>query len=362
VVLEDMTQQSGLDKFHHRSGTPEKSTIIEVPGSGVALLDYDNDGWLDIYPLNGSRLAALKGKEPAPRAMLFHNNRDATFTDVTGGAGVANERWGFGVAVGDYDNDGWQDIYVANFGQNRLCHNNHDGTFTDVAEKAGVALSEMVRRPELGRLRSRRTPRSIRPGYGKFDPDVPQSCDFQGTKVSCGPLGLAGEQDHFFHNNGYGKFTDVSVKAGVSDAKGYYGFASTFVDVDDDGWVDVAVANDSRPNYLKKSGPISGATIQRGNWQDYSGTAIAGAVTAEMTAWVDGSRTMKEEDRTHWLVRPLFLTLEFAFARPNRPQPISTLRRWLTPSDPRSTRSQQRPCAPPGGPFESCRILHIRCN
>src|SRR5207247_1162744 len=140
VVFIDITKHAGLDKFRHISGTPEKATILETPGSGVALLDYDNDGWLDIYLLNGSTFAALKGKESAPRAMLLHNNHDGTFTDVTAKAGVTNERWGFGVAVGDYDNDGWPDIYIANFGKNRLYHNNHDGTFTDVAEKAGVAL------------------------------------------------------------------------------------------------------------------------------------------------------------------------------------------------------------------------------
>src|SRR5216684_1635907 len=140
VIFIDVTHAAGIDKFHHRSGAPEKRTILETPGSGVALLDYDNDGWLDIFLLNGSTFPALKGKEAPPRAMLLHNNHDLTFTDVTEKAGVANERWGFGVAIGDFDNDGWPDIYVSNFGKNRLYHNNHDGTFTDVAEKAGVAL------------------------------------------------------------------------------------------------------------------------------------------------------------------------------------------------------------------------------
>ncbi|HLO06589.1 MAG TPA: VCBS repeat-containing protein, partial [Terriglobales bacterium] len=150
VVFTDVTKQAGLAKFHHRSGTQEKSSIIETPGSGVALLDYDNDGWLDIYLLNGSTLAAFKGKEAAPRAMLFHNNRDGTFTDVTDKAGISNQRWGFGAAVGDYDNDGWPDIYVANYGSNRLYHNNHDGTFTDVAEKAGVTLGGWSTGPTWG--------------------------------------------------------------------------------------------------------------------------------------------------------------------------------------------------------------------
>jgi hypothetical protein len=140
TVYEDYTRQSGLTAFKHRCGTTQKATILEVDGSGVGLIDYDNDGWMDVYLLNGSTFAALKGTEPAPRAMLFHNNRDGTFTDVTEKAGVANERWGFGVAVADFDNDGWPDIYVSNFGKNRLYRNNHDGTFSDIAEKAGVAV------------------------------------------------------------------------------------------------------------------------------------------------------------------------------------------------------------------------------
>ena len=169
-------RQSGLDKFHHRSGSPEKTTIIETPGSGVALLDYDNDGWLDIYLLNGSTVAALKGKEPAPRAMLFHNNHDGTFTDVTGKAGVANERWGFGVAVGDYDNDGWPDIYVANYGKNRLYHNNHDGTFTDVAEKAGVALGGWSAGPTWGDYDHDGLLDLFVPGYVNYDRRASAGC------------------------------------------------------------------------------------------------------------------------------------------------------------------------------------------
>src|SRR5712692_10490239 len=253
VVFEDVTQRSGLGAFRNRTGTPEKNYILELATGGVALFDYDGDGWLDVYLVNGSTYAALKGLEPAPRAALFHNNHDGTFTDVTAKAGVANERWGFGVAVGDYDNDGWPDIYVANFGKSRLYHNNHNGTFTDVAEKAGVALDGWYAGPSWGDYDHDGRLDLFVPGYAKFDPDNPQSCNFQGTKVSCGPMGLAGEPDHLFHNNGDGTFTDVSVTAGVSDPKGYYGFASTFVDVDEDGWVDLLVANDSRPNYFYRN-------------------------------------------------------------------------------------------------------------
>ncbi len=263
VIFIDITHAAGLDIFHHRSGTPEKRTILETPGSGVALLDYDTDGWLDIYLLNGSTFPGLKGKEAPPRAMLLHNNHDGTFTDVTEKAGVANERWGFGVAVGDYDNDGWPDIYVSNFGKNRLYHNNHDGTFTDVAEKAGVTLGGWSTGATWGDYDHDGFLDLFVPGYAKFDPDHPPVsgkgglppgfCNFRGIDVMCGPRGLPGEGDHLFHNNGDGTFTDVSVKAGVSDPKDYYGFASVFVDVDDDGWLDLAVANDSVPKYLYRN-------------------------------------------------------------------------------------------------------------
>jgi hypothetical protein len=263
VVFDDVTKAAGLDKFLNKSGTPTKPTILETMGSGVALLDYDNDGWLDIYLLNGSTIAAIKGEETPPRAMLLHNNHDGTFTDVTEKAGVANERWGFGVAVGDYDNDGWPDLYVANFGKNRLYHNNHDGTFTDVAEKAGVALGGWSTGPTWGDYDHDGLLDLFVPGYVKFDiehPPIagqgsipPNFCQFRGVPVMCGPRGLVGEQDHLFHNNGNGTFTDVSVKAGVADSNGYYGLASVFVDVDDDGWLDLAVANDSTPSYLYRN-------------------------------------------------------------------------------------------------------------
>jgi enediyne biosynthesis protein E4 len=263
VVFTDITKQAGLDKFHHHSGTAKKESIIETPGSGVALLDYDNDGWLDIYLLNASTIAAFQGKEPPPQAMLFHNNHDGTFTDVTDRAGVSNQRWGFGVAVGDYDNDGWPDIYVANYGKNRLYHNNHDGTFTDVAEHAGVTLGGWSTGPTWGDYDHDGFLDLFVPGYVKFDADhppiagqgaiPPNYCQFRGIAVMCGPRGLPGEHDHLFHNNGDGTFTDVSVKAGVSDRDGYYGLAAVFVDVDDDGWIDLAVANDSTPNYLYRN-------------------------------------------------------------------------------------------------------------
>src|SRR6266700_3981405 len=244
IVFEDVSHQAGIDKFHHRCGSAEKSTIVEVPGSGVALLDYDNDGWLDIYLLNGSTLDAHKGKEPPPKAMLLHNNHDGTFTDVSEKAGIANERWGFGVAVGDYDNDGWPDIYVANFGKNRLYRNNRDGTFTDVAEKAGVTLGNWSTGATFGDYDGDGNLDLFVPGYVHYDiehPPVPGSskvafptCQFRSVNIMCGPRGLQGEPDHLFHNNGDGTFTDVSKKAGVEDPRGFYGLASVFADVNNE--------------------------------------------------------------------------------------------------------------------------------
>ncbi len=254
VIFMDVAKAAGLTTWTHRMGTPEKNYIIETVGSGVALLDYDNDGWLDIYLVNGSTYDAMAGKATPPHAALFHNNHDGTFTDVTQKAGVANDRWGIGAVVGDFDNDGWPDIYVTNFGKNRLYHNNHDGTFTDVAEKAGVALGNWSTGATWGDYDGDGLLDLFVPGYVHYDmEDQPRSfsfCQFRGVKVMCGPRGLHGEPDHLFHNNGDGTFTDVSEHAGVADANRYYGLASLFIDVNGDGKPDLLVADDSTPNYL----------------------------------------------------------------------------------------------------------------
>src|SRR6266508_100824 len=139
MIFEDATDKTAIANFKHHSGTPAKDYIFEVPSGGVAIIDYEGDGLPDIYFLNGSTVPALQGKEKPPRAALYHNLGNWKFEDVTNKAGVANERWGFGVAVGDYDNDGRPDMFVGNFGVSRLYHNNVDGTFSDVAEKVGVA-------------------------------------------------------------------------------------------------------------------------------------------------------------------------------------------------------------------------------
>ncbi len=260
IVLQDVAQQAGLPSWRHVMGPSEKRFILETVGSGVGLVDYGNDGWLDIYLGNGSTYDAESGKAPSPHAALFHNNHDGTFTDVAMKAGVTNDRWGFGVAIGDYDNDGWPDIYITNFGKNRLYHNNHDGTFTDVAEKAGVALGNWSTGATFGDYDGDGRLDLFVPGYVHYDlqhPPIPGTsavafpqCEFRGLKVMCGPRGLLGEPDHLFHNNGDGTFTDVSEKAGVGDKNSYYGLTAVFADLNNDGRVDLVVANDSTPNYL----------------------------------------------------------------------------------------------------------------
>jgi hypothetical protein len=144
VVFRDIAEKAGLTNWQHRMGNPEKDYILDTVGSGVGLIDYDNDGWLDIYMVNGSTYEAISGKANPPHAALFHNNHDGTFTDVAAKAGVTNDRWGFGIAVADYDNDGWPDLYVTNFGKNRLFHNNRDGTLPmwprRLASRSGIGL------------------------------------------------------------------------------------------------------------------------------------------------------------------------------------------------------------------------------
>ena len=253
IVFQNIAEQAGLSHWHHTAGTSAKRFILEAKGPGVCLLDYDNDGWLDIYLVNGSTYDALAGKATAPHAALFHNNHDGTFTEVTEAAGVANDRWGYGCAVADYDNDGWPDLYVTNYGKNRLYHNNHNGTFTDVGEKAGVAIGTWSTGATFGDYDGDGRLDLFVAGYLKFDIDNPpdaKGCQFRGVQVMCGPRGLKGELDHLFHNNGDGTFTDVSVKAGVSDPIGYYGLGALFVNLNNDGKVDLVVANDSTPNYL----------------------------------------------------------------------------------------------------------------
>ncbi len=260
VVFQDVTKQAGLSGWVHKMGSVEKKFIVETNGSGVGLIDYDHSGWLSIYLVNGSTFDALDGKEPAPKAALFRNNHDGTFTDVAAQAGVTNDRWGYGVSIADYDNDGWPDIYVGNYGKNRLYHNNHDGTFTDMAEKAGVTLGNWSPGSSWGDYDGDGLLDLYVTGYVHFDRDnLPIAgskavgyafCQYRGAAVNCGPRGLKGEADHLFHNNGDGTFTDTTVKAGVEDKDKYYGFTAIFISLNGNGKPDLLVGNDSEPNFL----------------------------------------------------------------------------------------------------------------
>jgi hypothetical protein len=329
ISYTNITVAAGLSAFHHVSGSPDKNYIIEVSGSGVGLFDYDGDGRLDVYLINGSTLDHVRAGTPAPRAALFRNEGGNKFTDVTAGAGVANERWGQGACIGDLDNDGDEDLYVTNFGPNRL-YRNDGGTFADAGVKAGVAVDgwstgcafgdydgdgwldlfvagyitldpEKLPPPAVETASSGSTPPPAAPaamqperseeaqagrvGMGATYSASAPFCTYRGMRVMCGPRGLKGAPDHLFRNNRDGTFSDVSRESGVDDAKGLYGFGVAWVDLDDDGLLDLLVANDSGPNYVYRNtgngrfedvSYASGAALDgNGREQAHMGIAIA---------------------------------------------------------------------------------------
>jgi hypothetical protein len=325
LIFEDVTARTALSKFRHRSGGSEKNFILDAPSGGVAILDYDGDGRPDIYLLNGSTFDAIRGKEKPPRAALFHNLGNWRFEDVTDKAGVANERWGMGVAIGDYDNDGRPDIYVSNYGVSRLYHNNGDGTFTDVAEKLGCARKGWSTGPSFGDYDRDGRLDIFVPGYLEFDidnlplnpadfgkPGVSKNfCQFRGTPVMCGPRGLKGEHDSLYHQRTDGTFEEVSVKAGVSDPEGFYGFSSAFIHADEDDLLDLMVVNDSTPKllYINKGNgtfeeigyPSGVALSENGREQAGMGLAIGdydndGRVDFYITNFSDDYNTLLHND------------------------------------------------------------------
>jgi len=258
VQFVDVAHEAGLNTPNVWGGVEHKSYIIEAKGSGLAFFDYDHDGWLDIYLTNGTRLGEKWAEGKAPTSQLFKNNRDGTFTNVTERSGLARTGWQTGVCVGDYDNDGWDDLFCCFWGHNILFHNNGDGTFTDVTRKAGV-YDEQVRWGAgctfLDYDRDGHLDLFVC-NYIKLDPSEapspkgPAVCQWKGIPVLCGPRGLPGGTNLLFHNNGDGTFTDVTEKAGILKPGPRYAITAVSYDFDNDGWPDIYVAVDSQPSML----------------------------------------------------------------------------------------------------------------
>ena len=302
ALFTDITAAAGLSKALSVSGSPvDKQFLLEEMGGGVALFDYDNDGWLDIFLVNGTSFdPAVQAQRPT--SYLFHNNRDGTFADVTRQAGLTHSGWGQGCCVGDYDNDGFDDLFVSYWGRDVLYHNNGDGTFTDVSEKAGVAGPPerwgagccFVDYDRDGRLDL------FVASYVNFDPATAprpgQSdyCRYNEIPVPCGPIGFAGGTNVLYRNNGDGTFSDVSEASGIGRprgrttmafvnggwrASGTYGMGAAAADFDDDGWPDIYVASDTAPSLLYRNnhdGTFREIAVPAGAALDENGVALAG--------------------------------------------------------------------------------------
>ena len=287
VRFSDITSQAGITFKHVAS--PDKKYIVESMSGGVTLFDYDNDGDLDIYFVNSLTVDLLTSKGKS-HSELYRNNGNGTFTDVSSKAGVSDVGWGMGACVGDYDNDGWDDLYVTCLGPNHLFKNNGDGTFTNVTKKAAVGDPRWSTGAAFVDYDNDGYTDLFVSNYVGFDiNNLPEfgkgkQCQYRGIPVQCGPRGLPGAGDSLYHNNGDGTFTDVSVKAGVSDSNGYYGLGVVCSDFDGDGWTDIFVANDATPNFLyhnngdgtfKDIGFISGTAVnENGSEQACMGVTV----------------------------------------------------------------------------------------
>jgi hypothetical protein len=282
--------------------------LLETTGCGVAFYDYDNDGWLDLFFVNGTRFNERFAPGAQPTNRLYRNNRDGTFTDVTLKSGLMRSGWGQGVCIGDYDNDGNDDLFITYWGENALYRNNGDGTFTDVSKRAGITTGG-------GRLNRWNTGCAFvdydRDGlldlfvsnYIDFDPKtvpVPEggTCIYKGLKVACGPPGLQGAKNFLFHNNGDGTFTDVSEKSGIRNTAATYGLGVLVADFDNDGWPDIYVANDSSPAALyrnNRDGTFTDIGVEAGVAFSPDGKTQAGmgagAADFDGNGWLDIVKT-----------------------------------------------------------------------
>jgi hypothetical protein len=311
VQFIDVAAQAGLHIPNVWGGVDSKRIIIETKGSGIAFFDYDNDGWLDIYLTNGSRLNEHwpAGKEPTTH--LYKNNRDGTFTDVTEKSGLGRSGWQTGVCVGDYDNDGWDDLFCTFWGHNILFHNNGNGTFTDVTKKAnltqphgrwgtGCTFLDYDRDGHLDLFVC---------NFVKLDPDNPPSisdaafCQWKGVATMCGPRGLPGDTNLLYHNNGDGTFTDVSEKAGILKPGPRFSITAVSYDFDNDGWPDIYVAVDSEPSMFFKNnhdGTFTDIAVMAGCAYNDDGHEQAGMGVAvadyDCDGWFDIFKTNFADD------------------------------------------------------------------
>ena len=308
----DLAAAAGLTARTVIGGERTKQYILETTGGGVAIVDYDNDGWPDIFLVNGARLANSKTDE-APVSHLYRNNGDGTFADVTEKAGVAGHGWGQGVCAGDYDNDGYIDLFVTYYGHQVLYHNNGDGTFSDVTRRSGLPLSSERWNTGAAFLDFNRDGNldlfvSAYVAYAdatRYPPGSRTNCFWKGLGVMCGPHGLAGSHNALFRGNGDGTFTDVSETAGLRKPRPAFGFTPLVLDYDNDRWPDVYVANDSSASLLfhnNGNGTFKEVGLQAGVALTADGRAQAGmGVSAgdyNRDGWLDIVKTNFDDDTT----------------------------------------------------------------
>ena len=293
----DVALQAGLTQPIVYGTSGEVTYIIESMGGGCAFFDYDNDGWIDIFILGGR---TLSGNPPGSGNRLYHNNRDGTFSDLTEKSGLADPGWAVGVCVGDYDNDGFEDLFLTYYGHNRLYHNNGNGTFSDVTVKAGLlhagnrfgagcTFLDYNRDGHLDLFVA---------NYVEFDlATAPKpntqvaTCSYQGVAVYCGPRGLALPSHALYRNHGDGTFTDVSKSSGIDSVRTSYGLTAVALDVDEDGWPDIYVACDSTPSLLymnNHDGTFREEALLRGLAVSADGQAMAGMGIAPGDYDLDG--------------------------------------------------------------------------
>ncbi|HSR66776.1 MAG TPA: CRTAC1 family protein [Acidobacteriota bacterium] len=305
--FEEGAAPAGLT-FQHVSGSPEKQYILESMSGGVALFDYDGDGWLDIYLVNGGRWEEVLQGRRTVRNALYRNRGDGTFQDVTERAGVPGSLWDMGAVAADFDNDGDQDLYVTSFGPNKLYRNRGDGTFEDISESSGTADPRWSSAAAFGDYDGDGRLDLAVVNYVVFDPsDPPQRtalCKYRGIDVQCGPRGLPGHPDVLYRNLGGGRFQDVTDSAGLGLDSRYYGLGASWTDYDNDGDADLLVANDSCPNFLFRNeggGRFQEVAMLAGMALNEDGNEQAGMGLAlgdpDGDGWIDFLQTNFSDDK-----------------------------------------------------------------